>query len=144
MRRRLVLATHLQSTQYQLELIWSTWKCLANRWQRQRCLQTGNRSVGVQKDRMCHIDCLDSSCDCDLFRRTLCIYSGHAKCVGSMCARQPHAGHGRVGHRSSSRPISSQSVQIVFNGWGSCSYFALLDPSRLCISCPCSQGIRSS
>jgi hypothetical protein len=39
--------------------------------------------------------------------------SGHSKCVGDLCARLPHAGHGRAGRRSLSCPTSSQSVQIV-------------------------------
>ncbi len=34
-------------------------------------IQAGNRSVGAQKDRMCPIDCLGSSCGCGLSRRML-------------------------------------------------------------------------
>ena len=41
--------------------------------------------------------------------------SGHSKCIGDLCVRLPHAGHGLVGHRFSSRPTSSQRVQIVFS-----------------------------
>ena len=50
-------------------------------------LQTGSRSVGAPKNRMCHIDCLGSSCDCGrLPRRTLCICVRDTESAFEACA----------------------------------------------------------
>ena len=62
----------------------------------------------------------------------MCSGQLHSTCVGSLCVRQPHAGPGRVGHRSSSCPVTSHRVQMVSCASGQLSLLCPFGPIASC------------
>ena len=90
------------------------------------------------------IDWLGDSSDCDLFRRTLRICVRGIQSASETCAFDYHMQDTVVlGIAVHHDQLLRRAYRLRSIFGGSCSYCALLDPTRLCISNTCAQGIRS-
>ena len=87
---------------------------------------------------------MDSSCDCDPFRRTLRICVRDTQSASETCAFDYHMQDAvALGIALHHDQLLRRAYRLCSISGDSCSYCALLDLARLCISNTCAQGIRS-
>jgi hypothetical protein len=90
------------------------------------------------------IDWLGNSSDCDLFRRTSRIRVQDIQSASETCAFDYHMQDTvALGIALRHDQLLRRVYRLCSVSAGSCSYCALSDPARLCISCTCAQGMRS-
>ena len=84
-------------------------------------------------------------CDCDPFRRTLRICVRDIQSASETCVFDYHMQDTvALGIALHHDQLLRRAYRLCSISGGSCSYCALLDPARLCISNTCAQGMRSS